>query len=162
MINPTEITEDLANKKLNVTRTFNAPIDQVWKAWTDDTLLDKWWAPRPWKAETKSMNFTEGGTWLYSMVGPEGERHWSRVDFTTITPTESFEATSRFCNEDGTPDSNMPTIHWVNVFKPFDAGTLYEATLSFDKAIDMETLVKMGFKGGFTMGLGNLDELLAK
>ncbi|MFD2144273.1 hypothetical protein [Mucilaginibacter antarcticus] len=56
----------------------------------------------------------------------------------------------------------MPTIHWVNVFKPFDAGTLYEATLSFDKAIDMETLVKMGFKGGFTMGLGNLDELLAK
>ncbi|MFD2144274.1 SRPBCC domain-containing protein [Mucilaginibacter antarcticus] len=71
MINPTEITEDLANKKLNVTRTFNAPIDQVWKAWTDDTLLDKWWAPRPWKAETKSMNFTEGGTWLYSMVGPE-------------------------------------------------------------------------------------------
>ncbi len=50
MKNETIISKDLANKKLHITRHFTAPIEKVWKAWTESELLDKWWAPRPWKA----------------------------------------------------------------------------------------------------------------
>ncbi len=65
----TTISKDAANKKLIVVREFDAPLEQVWKAWTDKDILDKWWAPKPWKAKTKSMDFREGGAWLYSMGG---------------------------------------------------------------------------------------------
>ena len=81
--NQTTITKDLANKKIIVTREFDAPIEDVWKAWTERNILDEWWAPKPWKARTKSMEFKPGGRWLYAMVGPNGEEHWVVLDNTT-------------------------------------------------------------------------------
>ncbi len=60
----TTISKDAANKKLIVVREFDAPLEEVWKAWTDSNILDKWWAPKPWKAKTKTMDFREGGLWL--------------------------------------------------------------------------------------------------
>ena len=160
MTNKTEILKDLASRKLNVKRAFNAPVEKVWKAWTDANILDQWWAPRPWRAETKSMNFTVGGAWLYCMAGPEGEKAWCHVAFTAITPGQSFAATTHFCDENGTIDTNFPAMHWKNLFKATDTGAMVETTISFDKDEDLETIVKMGFEGGFTMALGNLDELL--
>ncbi|MCC8424636.1 SRPBCC domain-containing protein [Mucilaginibacter sp. UR6-11] len=160
MTNKTEILKDLANKKLNVIRAFNAPVEKVWKAWTDASILDKWWAPRPWRAETKTMDFREGGLWLYCMAGPNGEKAWCRVNFTSITPGQSFAAISNFCDEDGNIDSNFPAMHWLNIFKATATGTILEATLSFDSETDLQKIVEMGFEGGFTMALGNLDELL--
>ena len=65
---------DKENNRVNVEREFAAPVGKVWAAWTQQELLDQWWAPRPWKARTKSMDFREGGTWLYAMVGPRGRR----------------------------------------------------------------------------------------
>ena len=53
---------DKENNRVNVVREFSAPVGKVWAAWTQQELLDQWWAPRPWKARTKSMDFREGGT----------------------------------------------------------------------------------------------------
>ena len=33
-------------KELTITRTFDAPREIVWKAWTDQKLVQKWWGPR--------------------------------------------------------------------------------------------------------------------
>ena len=33
-------------KELTITRTFDAPRDLVWKAWTDEKMVKKWWGPR--------------------------------------------------------------------------------------------------------------------
>ena len=43
----TIITKDLANKKIFVVREFEGTPEQVWQAWTESELLDKWWAPKP-------------------------------------------------------------------------------------------------------------------
>ncbi|MBL7949115.1 MAG: SRPBCC domain-containing protein, partial [Bacteroidia bacterium] len=61
---PTRIVKDLANRKLIIHRTFLGPIDLVWRAWTEKDLLEQWWAPKPFKAVTKSYDFREGGHWL--------------------------------------------------------------------------------------------------
>ena len=47
-----QIDKDLDNKKMTITRGFDAPVADVWRAWTESELLDQWWAPKPWKAET--------------------------------------------------------------------------------------------------------------
>ena len=91
ILKQTEITKDEANKKLFVVREFEAPLDLVWKAWTDSKLLDKWWAPKPWQARTQSMDFREGGSWLYSMVGPEGDQSFCRCDYFTIIPEKIIQ-----------------------------------------------------------------------
>ena len=64
---------DKEKTTINVKREFAAPKDIVWDAWTNPEILDLWWAPKPYKTITKSMEFKEGGTWFYGMVSPENE-----------------------------------------------------------------------------------------
>ena len=158
----TVFTKDLAHNKMHVTREFAAPLDKVWAAWTESDLLEKWWAPKPWKTETKSYNFTEGGTWLYYMAGLHGEKHWSRFDFKTITPMQSFSQTSKFCDEDGNVPEGYAGMLWNIQFFPTETGTKVEVELYVSDSALLEKLLTMGFEGGFTMGLGNLEELLAE
>jgi uncharacterized protein YndB with AHSA1/START domain len=73
---------------VNVKREFNASLANVWSAWTEAEILDQWWAPAPWKARTKSMEFKEGGRRLYAMVGPQGEEHWAIADFDAFSDSE--------------------------------------------------------------------------
>ena len=157
----TEVVKDLANKTLFITREFEATLDKVWKAWTDSSLLDKWWAPKPWKAETKSMSFKNGGYWLYCMVGPDGSRHWARADYSFITLEKQFSFVDCFCDENGNPSQDAPSMNWVNKFTETTSGTKVEVTVKFSSVADLEKIIEMGFQEGFTMAHGNLDELLA-
>lgn len=160
--NETRITRDLVGKKLTVIREFRAPVALVWKSWTESALLDKWWAPRPWRAETKTLDFREGGMWLYAMIGPDGTTAWCRVDFKTIVPGKSFTAENGFCDEDGNINTSFPRMRWFVEFKPTATGSEVDVLIGFDDEADMQKIIDMGFETGFTMGLGNLDELLAQ
>jgi uncharacterized protein YndB with AHSA1/START domain len=160
-MNKTEITKDLEMRKLRITRSFAAPIEKVWRAWTEKEILDQWWAPRPWKAKTKTLDFVFGGQWLYCMAGPEGEASWCRVDFTAITQGKSFGATVNFCDENGNINADFPPMHWIVQFEKAGEGTDIVVEVTFDKDADLKMIVEMGFEAGFTMALGNLDEVLA-
>jgi uncharacterized protein YndB with AHSA1/START domain len=161
MTNNFVFEKDLAAKKIHVVREFNAPIEKVWKAWTDPDLLEKWWGPKPWVAVTKSMDFTVGGVWLYSMVGPEGQKHWSYVQFTAIENGSRFAADTTFCDENGTVAPGAPIGHWDNKFVAVGDKTKVVVDISFDDESAIKMMVEMGFEGGFTMGLNQLEELLA-
>ena len=156
-----EFSVDKANNKIYVKREFAATRDKVWAAWTQSELLDKWWAPKPYRSETKSMDFREGGFWLYAMVSPENEKHWARADYQSIDPFKSFSALDAFCDENGNLTQDFPRQFWNNSFTENGATTTVNITISYDKPEDLEKILEMGFKEGFTMGLGNLDELLA-
>ena len=153
---------DKENKKINVKREFAAPISKVWAAWTQSELLDQWWAPKPYVAKTKSMDFSEGGRWLYSMTGPEGDVHWSCADYRKITNGKSYEGLDAFCDAEGNINDDFPRTNWKVNFSENANSTLVDIELSFKTLADLEKLLELGFKEGFTMGLGNLDELLAK
>lgn len=156
-----DFSVDKENKQIHVKREFAASRDRVWAAWTQPELLDQWWAPKPWKAETKTMDFREGGHWLYAMKGPEGEVHWSRANYISITPQESFTGKDGFCDEEGNMNTSLPLTFWENQFNEVnDSKTLVTVQLTFEALSDLEVLINMGFQEGFTAGLENLDQLL--
>ena len=161
MTNNFVFEKDITAKTIHVVREFNAPIEKVWKAWTDPALLEKWWGPKPWVAKTKSMDFTVGGAWLYYMVGPEGQQHWSHVKFTAIEELSRFAADAVFSDEHGNAVPGAAVGHWDNKFAAAGNTTKVVVDLSFDEEADFKMLVQMGFEGGFTIGLNQLDELLA-
>lgn len=160
--NQVQITKDLQNKRVIITRYFDAPVEEVWNAWTDSSLLDQWWAPKPYKAQTKEMNFTEGGYWLYAMVGPDSSKTWCKVEFTRIDPHKSFEAVDSFCDEQGNKSSGFPGMHWKNRFHAAANGTEVIVEILFATEDDLKKIMEMGFEVGFTAGLGNLEKLLEK
>jgi uncharacterized protein YndB with AHSA1/START domain len=161
MTNNFVFEKDLAAKKIHVIREFNAPIEKVWKAWTEPDQLEKWWGPKPWTAITKSMDFTVGGVWLYYMAGPEGQKFWSHVKFTAIENGSRFATDTAFCDENGIVATGARAGHWDNKFVALSDKTRVVVDISFDEESTIKMMVEMGFEGGFTMGLNQLDELLA-
>lgn len=152
---------DKAGKTIHVTRAFDADLNLVWDAWTKPELLDQWWAPKPYRVETRILDFREGGTWLYSMISPNNERHWSRADFLKIEEKKSFSSLDAFCDEQGNKTPDMSTSTWTNRFSESGSSTVVDINIQFDQLSDLEKMIQMGFKEGFIMCLGNLDELLA-
>ncbi|MFZ4545236.1 MAG: SRPBCC family protein [Saprospiraceae bacterium] len=161
-INQLEVVKDVANKQLRLKRSFNAPREAVWRAWTEPALLEQWWAPKPWKAVSKSMDFREGGSWLYCMTGPEGEAHWAVQNYISIKPIDTYTLVDAFCDEEGNINPDFPSSHITNVFESTDGGTRVSMTVNFEKESDITTMIEMGFEAGFTMALKNLDELLER
>ena len=53
-------------------------------------------------------------------------------------------------------------MEWENTFSASGSGTLVRIELTFETEEDLEKIVEMGFKEGFTAAHGNLDELLEK
>ena len=160
--NETIFTQDLTNKKIKVTREFDAPVEQVWKAWTESKLLDQWWAPKPWKANTISMEFSNGGVWLYYMEGPDGSRHYCRADYKSIRTNKSYECLDAFCDEKGNINTELPRMQWLVEFNKATTATKVEIEITFATPEELEKIIEMGFKEGFAAAHNNLDELLAK
>lgn len=150
------------NNTVNVEREFAANLDLVWDAWTKPEILDQWWAPKPYKTVTKSMDFREGGMWLYYMISPENQKHWSKNDYLVIRPKKSYTGLDAFCDEKGIVNTDMPRTKWTNKFSKSSDKTLVSIVATYENLADLEKVIEMGFKEGFTMALGNLDELLLK
>ena len=162
MRNAMKFSADKENNKVNVEREFAAGVDKVWAAWTQSEILDLWWAPKPWKAETKSQDFRAGGRWLYAMVSPEGEKHWSFADYLTIDPQNSYSAKDGFCDENGNINTEWPQSIWHNSFTSNGESTVVSIVITYPSQADMDKFLEMGFQEGFSMGMDNLDDLLAK
>jgi uncharacterized protein YndB with AHSA1/START domain len=153
---------DESNKKILIKRSFNAPLNLVWEAWTTPEILDLWWAPQPLINRTKSMDFRPGGKWIYSMITPEKDEYWAMMEYLKIELEKSFTANGSFCDEKGVVNASLPGSRWFNEFRPDQEQTVVEIELSFRSLEDLRHFVEMGFKEGFESGLSNLDLWLQK
>ncbi|WP_257658761.1 SRPBCC family protein [Parapedobacter lycopersici] len=156
-----DFTIDKANNTIRIKREFNADLSSVWQAWTTAELLDQWWGPKPWRAETKTLDFREGGYWLYAMVSPEGERHYAKTNFLSIVTEKSFASRGGSSDENGTMTSMLPQNLWENNFIPQETNVLVDMLLTYDSLADLEKEIEMGFKEGMTIDFQQLDDLLA-
>ena len=68
----------------------------------------------------------------------------------------------RFCDEQGKITEELPSMHWLVGFVDLKERTRVEVEVSCASEADMEKIVEMGFREGFTSAHGNLDELLAR
>ncbi len=144
-----------------VTRSFDAPLQKVWDAWTKSEMLDKWWAPKPYDAVTKSFSFEPGGKWYYYMKGPEGDQHWCMNIYEEIKAGEYFTATDCFCDEDGNPVTDaVGSNHWRIEFSEQNGVTTVKTTTTFASVEDMKKYLEMGVEQGFDQGLDQLDALI--
>ena len=155
-----EFSVDRENNSISVQREFDAPLAVVWDAYTKSEILDQWWAPKPWKARTKSMDFREGGRWIYAMAGPEGEEHWAVADYKKIEPQKMFSGLDAFADANGNVNKDMPQSEWKVKF--FDKGqtTLVTIDINYGSLSQLEETIKMGFKDGLRIAMEGLDDLL--
>ncbi|MBU6342687.1 MAG: SRPBCC domain-containing protein [Bacteroidetes bacterium] len=144
-----------------VTREFAAELDLVWDAWTKAEILDQWWAPKPWRVQTKEMDFREGGRWLYAMVSSEQVAGWSLVEFIEIQPKLSFTTRNAFCDENGNPkESNVTSSLTTQTFKAEAGKTTVQIVKKMADLSELEHFVAMGYQEGIQAVMLNLEALL--
>lgn len=152
---------DKEKNTVSVKREFDADLELVWDAWTKPEILDQWWAPKPYRTKTKSMDFREGGMWLYAMISPKEETHWCKADYKKIEHQKSYSYTDNFCDENGTVGEKFPNSNWTNVFSGNGETTTVNITIQYESLEALEKVVEVRFKEGFTMAMKNLEQYLA-
>ncbi len=95
---PTQAAE---KRDLVVTRVFDAPVEQVWKAWSDPEYVMQWWGPEGFTSPLARMDFREGGTSLVCMRSPEYGDQYNIWTYRKIVPTERIEYISNLADKDG-------------------------------------------------------------
>lgn len=88
-------------KDLVVTRTFDAPVAEVWKYWVNPEDVKKWWGPIGFTAPLAKMDFREGGTSLVCMSSAEFGDFYSTWAYQKIVPMKRIEYIHNLADKDG-------------------------------------------------------------
>lgn len=88
-------------RKLVITRTFDAPRELVWNAFTESDRLAHWWGPKGFTMVVRTLDFRLGGTFHYSMRSPDGHITWGKFVYRDIQPSERLVFVSSFSDEAG-------------------------------------------------------------
>jgi len=93
-------------RDLVITRTFDAPLEMVWKAWTDPEQVMRWWGPKDYTSPMCKIDLREGGQYLFAMRAPDwqgGMEHYTSGIYQKIVPMEVLEFTQIISDKDGNP-----------------------------------------------------------
>lgn len=77
----------------NLRRTFDAPRDAVFRAFTDPTQVKNWFGPRGFTAEIDRYEAKPGGSYRVCMVAPDGTPRWLHGSFIVVEPHERLSFT---------------------------------------------------------------------
>ena len=160
-MNKTTFTEDLENNRLIAVRSFDIPIANVWKAWSDADLLCQWWAPLPYTCKIDAMDFREGGYWIYNMIGPEGDIHRGRMDYHKIVDHERLEAEDYFIDETGAAVPDVPPMQLTVTFEAAEGKTVVTSITTFASAEAFKQMAEMGAAEGWEMACNQMEALFS-
>ncbi len=82
-----------ADNEILITRTFDAPRDLVFKAWTTPELVERWWAGHRGRMTSVEIDLRVGGTWRYVMVANGGFEVAFHGEYREIVPDERIVTT---------------------------------------------------------------------
>src|SRR5215471_2275103 len=82
--------QTLTEHKIEIRRTFDAPRELVWTAFTDPDELTKWWGPKGFHVPRESIevDLRPGGVFALTMVGPDGTTFPDRGSFQEVVEHE--------------------------------------------------------------------------
>lgn len=84
----TDAVIDRKNGTIISTRVLDAPPSALFKAFSDPENLKQWWGPKGFANTIQQFEFKSGGTWEFTMHGPDGTDYPNRCEFKTIVENE--------------------------------------------------------------------------
>jgi uncharacterized protein YndB with AHSA1/START domain len=142
-----------SDREIRIERTFDAPRDRVWSAFTDPKLLAQWWG-RGNKLVIEKFELERGGHWRFVEHGPEG-KHGFEGRFREVTPKDRIVQTFEW---DG-----MPAYVIIETLELTDLGDgrTKVVTLSlFHTTEERDGMLESGMEEGLNQSYEALDKLL--
>ncbi|GAB2896694.1 SRPBCC family protein [Paraburkholderia jirisanensis] len=76
------------DRELISQRTFDAPRERVFRAWTEPARLARWWGPKGFRNTFHKFELKPGGNWRFVMHGPDGVDYRNHSVFIEIAEPE--------------------------------------------------------------------------
>ncbi|ELZ02368.1 SRPBCC family protein [Natrialba asiatica] len=87
-----------------IRRTFDAPRERVFEAWTDPERVEQWWGPAEFTVPYCELDVRPDGEFRIDMQGPDGTIYPDTGVYHVVDEPERLEVTSRALeDEDGIP-----------------------------------------------------------
>lgn len=105
----------MANNSVKLHRVFAAPVEKVFKAFTDADALASWIPPYGFVGKVHRMDFKIGGSYKMSFTNfTTGSSHSFGGDYLEIVPNELLKYTDKF-DDPNLPGEMITTIEFKKV-----------------------------------------------
>ncbi len=142
------------SNEIKIIRVYDAPVKVVWDAWVDPEQVAQWWGPRGFTLTTKSKDVRTGGSWVYTMHGPDG------VDYPNNTKFLEVEKYSRLVYDHGANDERPPMFRVIVQFTETKGKTKMDMTMTLPTPEAAEETRKFIKKAGGDSTWDRLAEYL--
>lgn len=101
----TDTTVSVEKRDIVITRLFDAPLELIWKAWTDPEYVMRWWGPTGFTSPSCKIDFREGGKFVFHMRAPKefqgGQDFYTAGVYKKIVPLKVIEFSQGLADKDG-------------------------------------------------------------
>ena len=139
-------------------RTFDAPREEVWRAFTDPALVPLWFGQRNSTTRVAEMDVRPGGKWRYVSSAPDRDDIEFYGEYLEVTPPERIRWTFMFDIEGLGPQGGPETLTLDDV----DGKTLMRAVGHIGSPEAIEAALATGMVEGAIETYDRLEELLAQ
>jgi len=143
-----------SDREVVATRSFDAPRDLVWDAFTIPEHVKKWMiGPDGWTMPVCEMDLRPGGQWRYTWRNGQGHEFSMYGEFLEITRPERLVNTETF-------DPHPASLN-TTVFEEKSGRTLITATVVYASKEVRDTALATGMTDGWGQSYDRLEDLLA-
>jgi len=136
-------------------RTFDAPRELVYRAFTEPELIKRWWGPRALGTIVDKLEPHTGGGWRFIHNDDDGNEYGFHGVFHDVTPGERIVQTFEFEGMPGHVALETMTLTET------DGKTTIAGSSIFQSVADRDGMVESGMEGGWSESMDQLAELLA-
>jgi uncharacterized protein YndB with AHSA1/START domain len=138
-------------------RTFRAPRDVVWTAFTEPEHVARWYGGHGFASPVCEMDVRTGGRWRHTMRTPDGTEF--PMEFVYVEVVRPEKLVWKNIEHGGAPRPGQLNV--VNTVTLEDAGaeTKWQLVALFDSIADRDLASERGFSRVVTQGSEKLDDI---
>jgi uncharacterized protein YndB with AHSA1/START domain len=158
MARTNDVKTGLKPKPLVISRTFAAPRDLVFKAWSSAEHIKRWFSPASYTVPEAEIDFRPGGVCAICMRSPEGQEFWSSGTYIEISPPARLVFTTGVV----VGDARKFTAHTTVTFEEEGAGTRMTVRQDYDIHDEAFLFAVEGAPEGWRTTLDKLEQEVAR
>lgn len=83
-------SSDPTGREQRATLLLDAPVEKVWEVWTNPEHIKHWWGPDGFTNTIEKMEVENGGEWIFTMHGPDGNSYPNKTLFREVVKNKKF------------------------------------------------------------------------
>jgi uncharacterized protein YndB with AHSA1/START domain len=149
-----------------IARRFDAPRDEVFKAFTEPERMQHWWGPKGMPVVAAKMDLRPGGIYHYGLRAADGSTMWGKFVYREVVRPSRIVLVNSFSDEAGSITRHPMSPTWLRemlstfLFEEENGGTRVTIIWSPLDPDETERATFAGAKEAMQQGwTGTLDQL---